>query len=72
MKKKEGKRRCEYVKQIRKKVADENGIPYEPVPCFYDVECSGTCSSCEQELSYINHELENKKSLWERVKRHIF
>lgn len=46
-----GKNKCEFLKGIRKRMAEANGIPYEPRECDYNGECSGTCPFCEKEAN---------------------
>lgn len=55
-----GKRRCEVLKDIRKKVAKANGIKYDPVECTHEGDCPGTCPRCEAEVKYIEQELSKK------------
>ena len=45
-----GKKKCKILKEIRKKIAEENDIPYVTRECTHKGECSGTCPRCEQEL----------------------
>lgn len=60
-----GKKVCETLKQIRKKIADENEIPYEITECNHEGDCQGTCPKCESEMRYIEKKLEerNKKGI---------
>ena len=48
---------CETLKNIRKRIAEANGIPYEPHKCTYEGPCKGTCPVCEAEANYIEKEL---------------
>ena len=52
-----GKNICAALKQVRKQVAEANGIHYTPAPCRFDGECSGTCPACEAEVQYIESQL---------------
>lgn len=52
-----GKRRCEILRDVRKKIAKANGIKYEPVKCTHEGDCPGTCPQCEAEVKYIEQEL---------------
>ena len=52
-----GKNICAALKQVRKQVADANGIHYTPAPCYFDGDCSGTCPACEAEVQYIESQL---------------
>ncbi len=58
-----GKNKCKILKQIRKKIADENDIPYVTRECGYKGDCSGTCPKCEAELQYLERELEKRRRL---------
>lgn len=55
-----GKKVCETLKQIRKKIADENDIPYEITECNHEGDCQGTCPKCESEMRYIEKKLEER------------
>lgn len=58
----QGKYKCKQLKAIRKRIADENGIPLEQKECTYDGPCRGTCPHCEAEVRYI------EKALTDRVR----
>ena len=45
-----GKRICNILKELRKRIADANGIRYEIEECPHTGPCPGTCPKCEQEL----------------------
>ncbi len=62
-----GKIKCEALKAIRKKIAMENGIDYEPVFCNYQGTCSGTCPMCEKELEYLENQIKRKKSAGKNI-----
>ena len=62
-----GKNRCEYLKEIRKRIATENNIPLEQRECTFKGECSGTCPFCETELRYLEKELHKRKTLGKAV-----
>ncbi len=53
-----GKEKCRILQEIRKRIADENGIPYEITDCKYDGDCSGTCPKCESELRRLTEQLQ--------------
>lgn len=57
-----GKYKCKQLKAVRKRIADENGIPLEQKECTYDGPCRGTCPHCEAEVRYI------EKALTERIR----
>lgn len=49
-----GRKKCEYLKDIRRRFADENSIPYHTKECNFTGECRGTCPYCEAEMRYLN------------------
>ena len=63
-----GKELCNILREIRRKVAEENGIPYQPRECNHVEECLGTCPYCEQEADYLLKELEMKEAQGDVVK----
>ena len=62
-----GKEKCALLKQIRVRIAEENGIPFETKKCSHQGHCSGTCPRCESELRYLEGELRKRSSLGKRV-----
>lgn len=62
-----GKNRCEYLKEVRRRIAKENEIPLEQRECTFKGECSGTCPFCEAELHYIEKELRKRRMLGKAV-----
>ncbi len=56
-----GKNICKQLKEVRKRIAEENDIPLEIEECTYKGECRGTCPRCEAEVRYL------EKSLAERI-----
>lgn len=62
-----GKEICKTLKAIRKQVADANGIEYEPTECTHKGDCAGTCPSCEQEVRYIERQLNIRRMLGKAV-----
>ena len=56
-----GKSTCKVLKDIRQKIANENGISYVPKECHYKGECKGTCPACEAEVRYLEEELKRKR-----------
>jgi len=63
-----GKKKCKILKEIRKRIADENDIPYEIRNCNYQGDCSGTCPKCEGELRWLEYQLKKKEELGQPVK----
>ena len=66
-----GKEKCEFLKQIRKEMAEVNGIPYEPRECDHEGDCSGTCPFCEQEAATLLSELKKKEEQGNAIKTDI-
>lgn len=57
----DGKKICSELREIRRKIAEENGIPFETEPCTYDGPCAGTCPKCDEEAAYIERALSEKE-----------
>ena len=62
-----GKKKCKILKEIRKKIAEENDIPYVTSECTHKGECSGTCPRCEQELRELEWQLELRRRMGKAV-----
>lgn len=62
-----GKAKCKSLKQIRKSIADANGIEYAVRECPYQGECTGTCPKCEAEVKYLEDELAKRASLGKKI-----
>ena len=56
-----GKEVCLILKGIRQKIADANGISYQPKECHHKGDCTGTCPACEEEIRYRERELKARK-----------
>ena len=54
----DGKRVCEYLRGLRIKIAEANGIPFESPQCPSIGPCAGTCDKCDEELAWLMSELE--------------
>ena len=48
-----GKRICQALKELRKRIADANNIPFDMDECTHKGDCPGTCPKCEAELQYL-------------------
>ena len=48
-------------------MARTNDIPYEPTECKHKGECLGTCPKCEQEVRYIEQQLNKRRTLGKAV-----
>lgn len=57
-----GKQICRILKDIRKQIADENGIEFEITECTHKGDCAGTCPKCESELRYLESQLARRHS----------
>ena len=57
-----GKDKCEFLKGIRKRMAEANGIPYEPRECTFEGDCIGTCPYCEKEAEELMEKLKEKEA----------
>lgn len=62
-----GKSKCKILKDIRRKIAEDNDIEYVTSECKFQGECSGTCPKCESELRYLESELEKHKKAGKAV-----
>ena len=58
-----GKYKCKQLKAVRKRIADENGIPLKQKECTYDGPCRGTCPYCEAEVRYLERVLTDRVRL---------
>ena len=62
-----GKQKCEMLKKIRVRIAEENEIPFETRECTHQGQCSGTCPRCESEMRYLENQLQKRMSMGKRV-----
>ena len=58
-----GKNICKQLKEVRKRIAEENEIPLEMEECTYKGECRGTCPRCEAEVRYLESALADRLRL---------
>ncbi len=58
-----GKNICNQLKEVRKRIAEENDIPLETEECTYKGECRGTCPRCEAEVRYLENALADRLRL---------
>lgn len=58
-----GKSTCKILKEIRKKIAEENDITLVVEECHYQGDCAGTCPRCESELRYLEDELRKRQQM---------
>ena len=64
---KKGKRTCEILKDVRRKIAQENDIPLVERECTHEGDCRGTCPYCESEVRYLERELSKRRTLGKAV-----
>lgn len=57
---KRGKHICNQLKAVRRRIADENGIPLEQRECTHTGDCRGTCPYCEAEMRYLEQALTHR------------
>lgn len=62
-----GKNKCKILKDIRRRIAQENDISYITSECQYQGECSGTCPKCEAEVRYLEAELAKRQKAGKAV-----
>ena len=60
---KRGKNTCKILKEIRKQIAAENDIQLVIEECTYKGDCLGTCPKCEEEVRYLERELEKRQRM---------
>ena len=52
-----GKQTCKILKEIRRQIAEANGIEFATSECRYKGDCLGTCPKCEAEVHYLEQQL---------------
>lgn len=56
-----GKSKCKILKDIRRKIAEENEIAYVTSECKFQGNCAGTCPKCEAEVRYLEEQLRKRR-----------
>ena len=56
-----GKRICRTLKELRKRIADANKIPFEIEECTHKGDCPGTCPKCESEVNYLMNAIDDRE-----------
>lgn len=64
---KRGKNICNALKAVRQQIADSNDITYAPTECHHEGECAGTCPKCEQEMRYLEQQLDMRRAMGKAV-----
>lgn len=62
-----GKDRCKILKEIRRKIAEQNDIEFIVSECKHKGDCKGTCPKCESELRYLERELARRQRLGKTI-----
>ena len=62
-----GKERCKILKEIRRQIAQENGIRLAIEECTHKGACRGTCPRCEAEVRELEKALEARRRNHRRV-----
>lgn len=52
-----GKYTCKILREIRRQIAEANGIEFATSECRYKGDCLGTCPKCEAEVHYLEQQL---------------
>ncbi len=55
------------MKEVRRKIAQENDIPLVERECTHEGDCRGTCPYCESEVRYLERELSKRRALGKAV-----
>lgn len=62
-----GKRKCETLKAVRKRVAEANHIDLKIHDCHFTGDCPGTCPACESELQTLTAALAARQRSGKRI-----
>lgn len=55
-----GKEKCEFLRDIRRKVAERYGLTSNERECHHEGNCSGVCPLCDAELADLQRQLREK------------
>lgn len=58
----QGKDKCKFLRNLRKKIAEVNGIEYNESDCPFTGQCKGTCAKCDKQLLDLTQKI-NKAGL---------
>lgn len=58
-----GKQTCKILKEIRRQIAEANGIEFITSECRYKGDCLGTCPKCEAEVRYLEQQLRSRQRM---------
>ena len=62
-----GKQTCKILKEIRRQIADANGIEFATSECRYKGDCLGTCPKCEAEVLYLEQQLRSRQRMGKAI-----
>lgn len=62
-----GKQTCKILKEIRRQIAEANGIELVTSECRYKGDCLGTCPKCEAEVRYLEQQLRSRQRIGKAV-----
>ena len=62
-----GKQTCRILKDIRRQIAEANGIDLMVSECQYKGDCTGTCPKYESELRYLEQQLRLRRMMGKAV-----
>lgn len=62
-----GREKCNKLREIRKLIAEVNNIEYKPAECDHTGPCAGTCPVCDEEIQYLDEQLQKKKRAGEEI-----
>lgn len=62
-----GKQTCKILKEIRRQIAEANGIEFITSECRYKGDCLGTCPKCEAEVRYLEQQLRSRQRMGKAV-----
>ena len=62
-----GKQTCKILKEIRRQIAEANGIEFATSECRYKGDCLGTCPKCEAEVRYLEQQLRSRQRMGKAV-----
>ena len=57
-----GREKCQFLRLIRKQIAEANNIEFKTTECSYDGPCAGTCPKCDVEIRYLETQLKAKSA----------
>ena len=61
--KNKGKEKCNFLKEMRRKLAEKLGIDLKQKECTFEGQCTGTCPKCQEEELILNNALLEKETI---------